>query len=121
MCKIQYCFLLPKGMVVELRSWNHPDPLTNAYDGQAQSFSRAFEILRQGIAESAFPGAGFAVTQGNDLVALAGVGHFTYDAGSEPVEPDTIYDLASVTKAIATTTAAMILYEKRKLRLDMPV
>jgi CubicO group peptidase (beta-lactamase class C family) len=61
------------------------------------------------------------VTHGNELVALAGIGGFTYEPGAEMVDQNTIYDLASVTKAIATTTAAMILYEQRKLRLDMPV
>jgi len=78
-------------------------------------------VLKQGIAEKAFPGASLAVTQGKDLLALAGVGHFTYDPGAEPVDEGTVYDLASVSKAVATTTIAMMLHEQRKLRLDMPV
>ena len=78
-------------------------------------------MLKQGIAEKAFPGASLAVTQGKDLLALAGVGHFTYDPGAEPVDEGTVYDLASVSKAVATTTIAMMLHEQRKLRLDMPV
>ncbi len=77
--------------------------------------------MKQGVAESAFPGASVAVTHRNELVALAGVGHFTYDAGAQAVDENTIYDLASVTKVIATTTLVMILHERRKLRLDMPV
>lgn len=39
----------------------------------------------------------------------------------QPAERDTIYDLASVTKAVATTTAVMMLVEKEKLDLDRPV
>ena len=62
-----------------------------------------------------------AVTLREELVALAGVGHFTYAPDSTPVDHNTIYDLASVSKVIATTTMAMMLYERRKLRLDMPV
>jgi CubicO group peptidase (beta-lactamase class C family) len=119
--KYNIVFLSRKERSGELRSWSNPVSLKDAYGGQVQRFFRAFEILKQGVAERAFPGASFAVTQGKDLVALAGVGGFTYEPDTEPVDENTIYDLASVTKAIATTAAAMILYEKRKLRLDMPV
>ena len=38
-----------------------------------------------------------------------------------PVQPTTLFDLASVTKAVATTTMAMILYERGLLELDAPV
>jgi CubicO group peptidase (beta-lactamase class C family) len=78
-------------------------------------------VLQQGVAESAFPGASLAVTLREELVALAGIGHFTYAPEATAVDHNTVYDLASVSKVIATTTMAMILYERRKLRLDMPV
>ena len=41
--------------------------------------------------------------------------------GRAEVRPDTIYDLASLTKVIATTTAAMILVDEGRLDLDKPV
>ena len=99
---------------------NNPADLKNAYVGQEQRFSAAFEIVQAAVNDGAFPGASLAVTQGKSLLALAGFGSFTYDKSST-VDQDTIYDLASLTKAIATTTTAMILYERHKLRLDMPV
>jgi CubicO group peptidase (beta-lactamase class C family) len=52
------------------------------------------------------------------LIASQGFGRFTYDDGAPPVQPDTIFDLASVTKSVATTTVAMLLYERSRLALD---
>jgi serine-type D-Ala-D-Ala carboxypeptidase len=55
------------------------------------------------------------------LVALQGFGRFTYDAESAPVGSDTIFDLASLSKVIATTTMAMVLHERGLLDLSAPV
>ena len=88
---------------------------------QELRFARAFEIIRDAIAQRAFPGASLAVTYGGTLVAWAGFGRFTYDADSPTVLPDTIFDLASVTKVVATTAMAMLLYERGLLDLDAPV
>ena len=45
-------------------------------------------------------------------------GRFTYDSSSAKVTINTIYDLASLTKVIATTTAAMICYDRKLFALD---
>ena len=55
------------------------------------------------------------------LIARKAFGRFTYEAASPPVIPQTIYDLASVTKVIATTAACMLLYQRGELRLENPV
>src|SRR5512144_564834 len=91
------------------------------FDEQYQRFSRAFDLLRQAIAARAFPGCSLAVVHRGELVASAGFGRFTYEAQSPEVAADTIFDLASLTKIVATTTMAMILYERGMLDLDMPV
>ncbi len=96
----------------------HPAP---DYAQQDTRFSRAFDVLRDGIARRAFPGAAVAITYQGRLVALKALGRFTYEADSPAVQPDTIYDLASVTKVAATTTMAMILYERGLLDLDSSV
>lgn len=49
------------------------------------------------------------------------MGRFTYDAGSHPVTPETVYDIASITKVAATTAAAMLLYQRDLLDLETPV
>ena len=56
-----------------------------------------------------------------NLVALKSVGRFTYEESSPAVMVDTVFDLASVTKVVATTSMAMILYERGLLDLDAPL
>jgi serine-type D-Ala-D-Ala carboxypeptidase len=92
-----------------------------AYDDQDARFAVAFRVLEQAIASRAFPAASIAVTQADKLIALRAFGRFTYDPTSPQPVPETLFDLASVTKVLATTTMAMILYERGLLDLDIPV
>ncbi len=91
------------------------------YKNQDRIFSRAFKILADAVEQKAFPGASVAVTHGGKLVALKALGRFTYDETSPPVETESTFDLASLTKVVATTTMAMVLYERGLLDLEMPV
>ncbi len=95
--------------------------LRAAYGDQDRVFAKAFAILHEGIEQRAFPGAAAAVTREDELVALKGIGRFTYDPSSPEVQAGTVWDLASVTKVIATTAMAMVLYERGKLDLDVPL
>jgi CubicO group peptidase (beta-lactamase class C family) len=95
--------------------------LSHAFDLQDEQFQRAFAVLRSGVDQHAFPGAAVAIAHQGQLIAHKGLGHFTYDATSPAVTADTIYDLASVTKVIATTTACMILYDLGLFKLDQPL
>jgi serine-type D-Ala-D-Ala carboxypeptidase len=61
------------------------------------------------------------VTQHGQLLALRALGRFTYEADAPEVTPDTIFDLASVSKVVATTTMAALLYERGLLDLEMPL
>lgn len=54
-------------------------------------------------------------------MALRGLGHLTYAPESPQVEAETIFDLASVSKVMATTTMAMLLYDRGQLDLESPV
>src|SRR4029077_10327939 len=104
------------------RTLNSPtSTLVAANDNQGARFSSAFSVLEHAIADRAFPAASVAVTQGEKLVVLKSFGHFTYEANSPSVTPTTLFDLASVTKAVATTTMAMLLYERGLLELEAPV
>jgi CubicO group peptidase (beta-lactamase class C family) len=49
------------------------------------------------------------------------LGRFTYEQDSPLVEPHTVYDVASLTKVVATTSAAMLLYQRGLLQLDEPL
>jgi CubicO group peptidase (beta-lactamase class C family) len=96
-------------------------PLKQEYTEQDSRFSRAFDLLRKAIADRAFPGCSLAVTWQGKLVALKALGKFTYAPDAPGVEAGTIFDLASVSKVVATTTMAMLLYERGQLDLESPV
>jgi CubicO group peptidase (beta-lactamase class C family) len=93
--------------------------LTSAVEDQEARFSLAFAILRQAVADRAFPCASTAITQQGKLLGLQSFGRFTFELDAPPALPGTIFDLASVSKGIATTTMAMILYQRGMLDLDM--
>jgi len=78
-------------------------------------------VLQQFVDSRGFPGAVYAVGHRNTLVDLAAVGSMSYDAGAAPMPADAVFDLASLTKVIATTTVAMRAAEEGRLRLDYPV
>ena len=92
-----------------------------AYEQQDAIFGRAFDVIQKGIAQAAFPAASIAVTCRGRLVVLKDFGRFTYEPRSPAVTVATVFDLASVSKAVATTTMAMILYERGLIDLEAPV
>jgi CubicO group peptidase (beta-lactamase class C family) len=100
---------------------NPTSSLAKAFERQEKIFDSAFSILQKGIAELAFPAASIAVTHRGRLIALKTLGGFTYEPSSPTVAPSTLFDLASLTKIIATTPMAMLLYERGLLDLDAPV
>jgi serine-type D-Ala-D-Ala carboxypeptidase len=81
-------------------------------------FRPARAILEQAVRDRAFPGAAFGVLHRDQMVALEAVGRFTYDDGAPAVSPATVFDLASVSKVVATTAAAMILHQRGRLDVD---
>lgn len=77
------------------------------------------ELLQDFIGKGAFPGASWAI--GTETSREHGaVGNLTYENSSPLVEDSTVYDLASLTKVICTTTLAMELWQEGKLELDKP-
>jgi uncharacterized protein YbbC (DUF1343 family)/CubicO group peptidase (beta-lactamase class C family) len=73
------------------------------------------------VEDGAFPGGVVAVGHRGTLAHLYPFGRLSYDADAPAVEADTIYDLASLTKVVATTTMAMILVDEGRLDLDEKV
>lgn len=91
------------------------------FAAQDDRFRSAFDILAQAIDARAFPACSLAVTLHGELVAHKALGRFTYESSSPAVSTASIFDLASVTKVVATTAMAMILYERGLLDLETPV
>jgi CubicO group peptidase (beta-lactamase class C family) len=90
-------------------------------DAQHERFRPAFRILEQAIEDRSFPCASVGVTLGGKMVALKAFGRFTFERSSPAASTDSIFDLASVTKVVATTTMAMVLYERGLLDLEAPI
>jgi CubicO group peptidase (beta-lactamase class C family) len=80
--------------------------------------SRAIAAIEQGIAGGAFPGAVLLVARGDDVLFHEAFGHRSLEPSRTPMTRDMVFDLSSLTKALVTTTAVMILVREGKLRLD---
>jgi serine-type D-Ala-D-Ala carboxypeptidase len=121
--------------------------LLNDFDRQDEIFAPAFSVLQEAITQKSFPAASIAITHRGSLIVRKAFGSFTYDEaegemkpgapsfasfakepalslpkrGQGEVDPSTLFDLSSVTKVVATTTMAMLLYERGLLDLDIPL
>lgn len=84
-------------------------------------FSAATRVLTDAIQAHAFPGCAFGVLAGGNVALHSALGRFTYEANAPTVQPDTVFDTASVTKVVVTTAAAMLLYQRGTLDLELPV
>jgi beta-glucosidase-like glycosyl hydrolase/CubicO group peptidase (beta-lactamase class C family) len=81
---------------------------------------RIDSLMHAGMLNEAFPGAAIAVGRGQTIAKLDGIGYYTY-AAKEETSSQARYDLASLTKVVATTTAIMKLHEAGEVELDAPV
>jgi CubicO group peptidase (beta-lactamase class C family) len=88
--------------------------------GGTDRFVEADAVVQAGVGR-AFPGGVVAVGLGGQLVQLKAFGHLSYDADASPVQVDTLYDLASLTKVVVTTTLAMMLVDAGSLDLEARV
>lgn len=86
----------------------------------SEGLARVDAIIEAAIADSAASAAALAIGRYGKLVSLRGFGDLAYGSGRE-VLPTSIFDLASVSKVVGTTTAVMILVAEGVLDLDAPV
>lgn len=93
----------------------------NEHQQREYDFIQIDEIIQSAIKDSAFPGSVVLVSKDKNVIYEKAFGHLTYDDTSAAVTKNTIYDIASLTKVIATTTAVMICYDKTLFSLDDPV
>jgi CubicO group peptidase (beta-lactamase class C family) len=82
---------------------------------------RVGDVITAGIADHATPGATIAVLRRGRILMLRGYGHTDWKPGAPLATDSTMYDMASLTKVVATTTAAMILEEEGKLDIERTV
>ena len=78
-------------------------------------------VIEDAIANGVTPGASALVVHRGRVLLQEGFGRLTYDEGAPAVTPETIYDLASLTKVVGTTTLVMMLVEEGTLDISLPV
>jgi len=103
-----------------LRAPADPMTLRPAPAAMADRLAPAYALLDRAVADGAFPGGVLAVGLTGE-VAVHPFGKSSMAEKAPAVQADTIYDLASLTKVVATTPSLMILVQEKRLDLDMPV
>ena len=115
-----FAFLL--AAVATLPKDGLPIKAPTAVGMSAERLETIDRVVQRGLDAGGYPGAAVIVGRKGATVWQKGFGHLGWTSDSPAVDPgQSIYDLASLTKVIGTTTAAMILYDEGKLVLDEKV
>jgi len=88
---------------------------------RAEGLKEVHRLLEGYRGRGAFPGGVLAAGRSGNPVHLHPFGRLSYAVDAPPATAGTLYDLASLTKVVATTTMAMILVDEGRLDLDLPV
>ena len=84
-------------------------------------FTPAADVVQRGVDERAFPAAVVEVGRGDGVLWRQAFGRLDTDSESAPTQENTVFDLASLTKVLATTSLTMRLVERGALALDHPI
>lgn len=86
------------------------------------SYAPVARVVERGIREGVYPGAVVVVGRRDTILYAEGFGHVTWsDRASRPTVADTRWDLASLTKVVATASAVLVLVDQGRISLDAPV
>jgi len=78
-------------------------------------------VVQRGVDAGGYPGAAVVVGRKGYSVWSRGFGSLDWTGRTRVTSRESIYDLASLTKVVATTTAIMVLYDAGKVDIDAPV
>jgi uncharacterized protein YbbC (DUF1343 family) len=98
-----------------------PAPATASAGVDRTRLARLDDVIAAAIADHKLPGAVVVIGRGDTIVWRKAYGQRAVVPTREPMTLDTIFDLASLTKVVATTPAVMMLVEDGKIRLTDPV
>jgi CubicO group peptidase (beta-lactamase class C family) len=118
--------MMPLPILALLCTLGVPCPLpSRAPDSVGMSAARLAavdRVVERGVDASGFPGAAVIIGRRGATVVSRGYGTLDWSRSSGAVSPErTLYDLASLTKVVATTSAVMVLYDEHRIALDAPV
>ncbi len=106
------------GIDMEVSRLGHAFPEEVGMD--SRTLSRIDSIVREGIDSMAFPGCQILVSHHKKIVYERAFGYFDYEK-THAVRLDDLYDLASITKVMATLPAIMWLNDHEQVRLAAPL
>ena len=87
-----------------------------------QSFAEVDAAVRDGIRRGLYPGAVVIIGRRDSVLYSRGYGHYTWNPSSRVPDADsTLWDIASITKVVATAATALRLVDQGRLDLDAPV
>ena len=92
-----------------------------AHDSDAHSFDDIDALMQAAVAQGSMPGGVVIIGHNGAVVYRKAFGSRSLEPAHEAMTADTIFDLASLTKCIATTTAVMQLLDEGRIRLNDPV
>lgn len=81
-------------------------------------FHTVENAFQDAVAQGVFPGAVVLVSKDGEIVFESAFGSRSLIPEKTPLKPNTIFDLASLTKPLATSIAIMLLVREKKIRLD---
>lgn len=82
------------------------------------NFIKVDSLMKSALKEKIFPGASLIIGHRNRIVYHQNFGKGTYEKDAKPIDDNSIFDIASLTKVAATTSAVMLLFDKGKINLD---
>lgn len=95
---------------------------SGATPAAAQSFAEVDGAVRDGIRRGLYPGAVVIIGRRDSILYTRGYGHYTWNPASRVPDADsTLWDIASITKVVATAATALRLVDQGRLDLDAPV
>lgn len=83
----------------------------------ADRLARIDELVAEGLSQGRMPGCVLCVGRRGKIALLKAYGHRQLQPEPLPMTTDTVFDLASITKPVATATAVMLLVERGRLSL----
>ncbi|MDI6780276.1 MAG: glycoside hydrolase family 3 N-terminal domain-containing protein [Bacteroidota bacterium] len=84
-------------------------------------FVKVSKVIQKAIQDNAFPGAQLVVVKKGEILLNKNFGTLDYSPNAKEITDSTLYDIASLTKVVGTTSAIMKLYDEGKINLDEKV
>lgn len=104
--------------IVQINAQHLPQVTPEEVGMDSQKLQQTDRIINQAIADREIPGAVLAVVKDGKMAYLKAYGNKQIDPSTVAMDVNTVFDLASVTKPVATAISAMILVERGQLRFQ---